>query len=66
MKRRIVQRIENQRWTYYVQCRRWGIWRDTEGPFTSRAAAMEAVLYMRARDDYGGHMPWEGARLIRP
>ena len=66
MKRRIVQRIENQRWTYYVQRRRWGFWRDASGPFMYRHTAMESVITMRARDDYGGHMPWEGARLMRP
>jgi hypothetical protein len=66
MKRRIVQRIERQRWTFYVQRRRFGLWRDADGPFTSRPAAMDAVIIMRARDDYGGYMPWEGAKLIRP
>ena len=65
MKRRIMQRIENQRWVYYVQKRRFFFfWKDAEGPFAHRHTAMERVMDMRARDDYGGHMPWEAGRLI--
>jgi uncharacterized protein YbaA (DUF1428 family) len=66
MKRRIVQRIENQRWIYVVQQRRWiFFWRDYH-TCQYRHTAMETVMTLRARDDYGGHMPWEGAKLIQP
>jgi hypothetical protein len=62
--RRIVQRIEAQRWTYYVQSRVWGFfYRDAQGPFATKAAATEAQTTLRARDDYGGRLPWEQAKL---
>lgn len=61
--RRIVQRIESQRWVYYVQKRGWVFWRTVYGPFEVRAQALEALTLLRARDDYGGRIPWESAKL---
>ena len=61
--RRIVQRIEAQRWTYYVQTRWGGIfWRDAGGPYATKAAATDAQTILRARDDYNGRIPWEQAK----
>jgi hypothetical protein len=61
--RRIVQRIEAQRWTYYLQTRWGGIfWRDAGGPFATKAQATDAQTILRARDDYGGRLPWEPAK----
>jgi len=57
LKLRICQTIENRKWTYRIQRRRWYLWFTLPGGYQTVGEAREALLLLRTENDYGGQ-PW--------
>jgi hypothetical protein len=58
MRLRIRQTIENRKWVYHVQRRRWFLWFNASDPLKTKGEAREALLTLRTEYEYGGVKPW--------
>ena len=57
LKLRICQTIEDRKWTYRIQRRRWYLWFNLPESYPTRGEAREALLLLRSEKEYGGQ-PW--------